>query len=48
VRVATVEDLLAIAQHSPWSEDALYKAGLRAVLASSHYRAARPPCSLAL
>jgi transcriptional regulator with XRE-family HTH domain len=48
VRVATVEDLLAIAQHSPWSEDALYKAGLRAVLASSHYRAARPPRSLAL
>jgi transcriptional regulator with XRE-family HTH domain len=43
VRVATVEDLLAIAENSPWSEDTLYKAGLRAVLASSHYRAAHRP-----
>jgi hypothetical protein len=41
VLVATVEDLLAIAEHSPWSEDALYKAGLRAVLASSGHRTAR-------
>jgi transcriptional regulator with XRE-family HTH domain len=39
LRIATVEDLLAIAEHSPWSEDTLYKAGLRAVLASSGYRA---------
>jgi hypothetical protein len=39
--LATVEDLLAIAEHSPWTEDALYKAGLRAVVASSYYRAAR-------
>ena len=46
LRVATVEDLLAIAEHSPWSEDALYRAGLRAVLASSHYRAARRARSL--
>ena len=47
VRVATVEDLLAIAERSPWSEDTLYMAGLRAVLASSHYRAPGRQRSLA-
>jgi hypothetical protein len=46
VRVAAVGDLLAIAEHSPWSGDALYRAGLRAVLASRYYRAARPERSL--
>jgi len=48
VRVATAEDLLAIAEHSPCSEDALCKAGPRAVLASTHSapggeRGGRPP-----
>jgi transcriptional regulator with XRE-family HTH domain len=37
VRVALVEDLLKLAERSPWSEDALYRAGLRAVLASGRY-----------
>ncbi len=37
VRVALVEDLLAIAERSPWSEDAIYREGLRAVLASERY-----------
>lgn len=41
VRVALVEDLLDIAEHSPWPEDALYRAGLRAVLASGHYSSRR-------
>lgn len=37
VRVALVEDLLDLVEHSPWPEDALYRAGLRAVLASGRY-----------
>ena len=37
VRLALVEDLTDLAEHSPWSEDALYRAGLRAVLASGRY-----------
>jgi hypothetical protein len=37
VRVALVEDLLELAGRSPWSEDALYRVGLRAVLASGRY-----------
>ena len=37
VRVALVEDLLDLVERSPWPEDALYRAGLRAVLASGHY-----------
>jgi transcriptional regulator with XRE-family HTH domain len=37
VRVALVEDLLELVEHSPWPEDALYRAGLRAVLASGRY-----------
>lgn len=43
VRVALVEDLAAIAAISPWSEDALYLPGLRAVLASGRYSSRRPP-----
>lgn len=35
--VASIEDLLAITERSPWSEDAVYKTGLRAVLASPRY-----------
>jgi hypothetical protein len=37
VRVALVEDLLAIAERSPWSDDAVYREGLRAVLVSDRY-----------
>ena len=37
VHVALVEDLAELAEHSPWSEDAIYSAGLRAVLASGRY-----------
>lgn len=37
VYVATVEDLLHIAESSPWSEDAIYRTGLRAVLACERY-----------
>lgn len=37
VRVALVEDLLDLVEHSPWPEDPLYRAGLRAVLASGRY-----------
>jgi hypothetical protein len=37
VRVALAEDLLDLVKHSPWPEDALYRAGLRAVLASGRY-----------
>jgi transcriptional regulator with XRE-family HTH domain len=37
VHVALVEDLLDIVEHSPWPEDALYRSGLRAVLASGRY-----------
>ena len=32
-----MEDLLELVEHSPWPEDALYRAGLRAVLASGRY-----------
>jgi transcriptional regulator with XRE-family HTH domain len=37
VQVAAIEDLLAIAERSPWSEDAIYRTGLRAVLACQRY-----------
>jgi transcriptional regulator with XRE-family HTH domain len=37
VRVALVEDLLDLVERSPWPEDALYRVGLRAVLASGRY-----------
>jgi transcriptional regulator with XRE-family HTH domain len=37
VRVPLVEDLADMAERSPWSEDAIYRAGLRAVLASGRY-----------
>lgn len=37
VRVASVEDLFDLVEHSPWPEDALYRAGLHAVLASGRY-----------
>jgi transcriptional regulator with XRE-family HTH domain len=37
VYVASIEDLLAIAERSPWGEDAVYRTGLRAVLASPRY-----------
>jgi hypothetical protein len=43
VRVALVEDLARIAAASPWSEDAIYLSGLRAVLASGRYSTRRPP-----
>lgn len=42
LRVALAEDLADLCQHSPWSEDALYRAGLRAVLASGRYSSRRP------
>jgi len=38
LRVALAED----AAHSPWSEDALYQPGLRAVLASGRYSSRHP------
>ncbi len=37
VRVPCVEDLMDMVACSPWSEDAIYRAGLRAVLASGRY-----------
>jgi transcriptional regulator with XRE-family HTH domain len=37
VCVPLVEDLADIVERSPWSEDAIYRAGLRAVLASGRY-----------
>jgi transcriptional regulator with XRE-family HTH domain len=37
VCVPLVEDLADMAERSPWSEDAIYRAGLRAVLASGRY-----------
>lgn len=42
VRVALVEDLAELAEQSPWSEDAVYRAGLRAVLASGRYSSRKP------
>lgn len=42
VRVARVADLMAIASVSPWSDDAIYLPGLRAVLASGRYNSRRP------
>lgn len=42
VRVALVEDLADLCEHSPWSEDALYRTGLQAVLASGRYSTRRP------
>lgn len=42
VRVALVEDLAEIVERSPWSEDGLYRAGLRAVLASGRYSSRKP------
>ena len=41
-RVALVPDLMAIASVSPWSDDATYLPGLRAVLASGRYITRRP------
>lgn len=38
LRPAPIEDLAMIAAVSPWSEDAIYLPGLRAVLASGRYR----------
>jgi hypothetical protein len=35
VRVPLVEDLADTVEHAPWSEDAIYRAGLRAVLAAA-------------
>jgi transcriptional regulator with XRE-family HTH domain len=43
VRVALVEDLATIASSSPWTEDAVYLPGLRAVLASGRYSTRHPP-----
>lgn len=37
VRVPLVEDLTCMVECSPWNEDAIYRAGLRAVLASGCY-----------
>jgi hypothetical protein len=37
VCVPLVEDLADIVERSPWSEDAIYRSGLRAVLASGRY-----------
>jgi len=42
LRVALVEDLAEMVERSPWSEDALYRAGLRAVLASGRYSSRKP------
>lgn len=42
LHAASAEDLLAISTHSPWSDDALYRSGLRAVLANRRYRARHP------
>jgi transcriptional regulator with XRE-family HTH domain len=42
VYVPLVEDLADIAARSPWSEDAIYRAGLRAVLASGRYSSRKP------
>lgn len=50
VRVPLVEDLADIAERSPWSEDSIYRAGLRAVLASGRYssrKSSREPLKLA-
>lgn len=41
--MASIEDLLAIAEVSPWSEDAVYRIGLRAVLATARYWSQRFP-----
>jgi len=37
VCVPLVEDLADMAERSPWSDDAIYRTGLRAVLASGRY-----------
>lgn len=37
VRVPLVEDLADVVGQSPWSDDAIYRSGLRAVLASGRY-----------
>jgi hypothetical protein len=42
VSVALVEDLLRTAERSPWSEDAIYPSGLRAILASGRYSSRHP------
>ena len=42
VTVARPEDLLRISQRSPWSDDAVYRSGLRAVLACGRYSARQP------
>jgi transcriptional regulator with XRE-family HTH domain len=41
--VASVPDLIEIAEHSGWSEDAIYRTGLRAVLVCEHYRSEGSP-----
>ena len=46
LRVALAEDLATIAESSPWSEDAIYLPGLRAVLASGRYSTRNPPDEL--
>lgn len=43
VHVGYVEDLLALAEASSWSEDSVQVPGLRAVLASGRYRSRRQP-----
>jgi hypothetical protein len=35
--VPLAEDLLVLAEHSPWSEDRVYLSGLRAVFVSRRY-----------
>jgi len=42
LRVALVEDLAQLTAHSPWPEDTLGLAGLRAVLASRRYSTRKP------
>ena len=42
VRVALVEDLADLCAQSPWSEDALYRVGVQAVLASGRYSSRKP------
>ncbi|MGH2878674.1 MAG: helix-turn-helix domain-containing protein [Solirubrobacteraceae bacterium] len=38
LNVASVPGLLQIAEHSGWSEDVIYRSGLRALLVCEHYR----------
>jgi len=43
LHVASVPDLLQIAEHSGWSEDAIYRTGLLAVLVCEYYRSEDGP-----